>query len=185
MSTVVPLIVFVLQIVAIVCFWRFIARPHLRMTYVYPLFAVRDKLIYLLATGKLGEDDFLYQEIYKATNIIIQNSQELTLRRFVEAVVDAKNKGYDPSDERLERIIRELERLDDRQVNDAIVSFYKAVIDIFIWNSIVLRLVTIKWRMFNPDSGWLRFPKITSLQKTAWEIFNAYQRAWSTMSSAA
>ena len=40
-------------------------------TQKYKLFCVRDNLIYLVASGKLNEDDLVFQRFYKAVNHFI------------------------------------------------------------------------------------------------------------------
>ena len=55
----------------------------------YKLYAVRDNLIYLVATNKLKEDDFVFQRFYKAVNYFIDANDKINLHHFVSAVEKA------------------------------------------------------------------------------------------------
>jgi len=136
-----PMILFALQLLVVFLFWIFVVRRHFQKSRVYPLYAVRDKFVYLVAAEKLEEDDVLFQEFYKAINIMIPNSKQLTLRNFVNAIVDARRKGHDPAqDEKLKEIQKALARVKDDEVKKTIISFYDTVLSLLIRNSLQIRL---------------------------------------------
>lgn len=66
----------------------------------YKLYAVRDNLIYLVATNKLKEDDFVFQRFYKAVNYFIDANDKINLHHFVSAAEKARRKGIDPAEEK-------------------------------------------------------------------------------------
>jgi len=159
-----------IQVLILLMFWFLIARRHLQMSHAYPLYAVRDKFVFLVAAGKLKEQDPIFNEFYKVTNIMIQNSKALTLRRVVNAVEEAKRKGFDPADKkRVEEIVKALQKLDDPLIKDAVFSFYEAMYSLFLSNSKILRIET-----------WLHYsfiPRITEFQKRVSNIFESFQQA--------
>jgi len=169
------IVIAALQVGLFVFFWLYIFRPHIRMSYVYPLYAVRDKLIYLVAAGKLQEESFLFQEFYKAVNMIIPESHELTLRLFVDAMREAREKGHDPAvEKRFVQIKEALEKLNDREIDEAVRSFFEAVMHVLVSNSIILRI--FRWL------NWpARPPRLTSFQKRTWNILNDYRNAASSL----
>lgn len=165
----------ILQLGLFAFFWLAIYRPHIRMSYVYPLYAVRDKLIQLVAVGKLQEESFIFQEFYKATNMIIPKSHSLTLRLFVEAVREAREKGHDPATEkRLKEIKEALSKLNDREIDETVRSFYEAVMHVLVSNSVILRIV--RWLNWSP-----RPPTLTLFQKRTWSILTDYRNAASSL----
>lgn len=176
-----PIVFFMLQIIALLLFWSLIIRRHFQMASVYPLYVVRDKFINLVAEGKLEEDGLLFQEFYKAINIMIPNSKHLTFHNFVGAIIDARKKGYDPSlDEKLKEIQKALTLVRDNEVKDSIILFYDTVMSLLLRQSMSLRLMT--WfvrisRQLKPISP----PGVTPFQKKAWGILNDYQNAHSSI----
>ena len=111
----------------------------------YRLYRVRDEFIYLVASGKLREDEFLFQEFYKSINHFISYTDSITFGTFVRAIQSARQNGLDPAtDEKVLRLRKEL-RLKDQAVNDVVGGFFKAMLDILVENSLLLRiLVTVQ-----------------------------------------
>ncbi len=61
-------------------------RLEMRRIQRYRLFALRDKLILLVAEGKIKEEDSVFQFLYTGLNKIIPHAKPLSLRRFVGAI---------------------------------------------------------------------------------------------------
>lgn len=175
MSVMLLHIVLALNVVLLIAFYFSVYRKHKRMTYAYPLYAVRDKLVWLVASGKLQESDFLFQFFYKSVNIFIQNKDFFTLQRLINVIEDVRSKGYDPSQEQdLKKIQRELATA-DQEVKDAVNSFYKAVLYLFVLNSPLLS----RYGLLEKYVAW------TSSQKTARVIRGEYQNASQAIACAA
>jgi hypothetical protein len=151
------------------------------MAHVYPLYAIRDKLIYLVASEKLHEEDFLFQEFYKAVNIIIPNSKKLTLQVLVRSIEEARQKGHDPAvSEKVSQIQKALEGVDG-EVRNVIAQFYNAVLMLFIYNSLTLRFfakVLSGWKGISP-------PTPTRFRKEAWNFYVDYRQAYTMVASPA
>jgi hypothetical protein len=71
--------VIVLQALAIRRF-----RNQAAITRKYRYFAIRDELIYLVASDHMSEDDFVFQQFYNAVNFLITNYKTLTLGSFLQ-----------------------------------------------------------------------------------------------------
>jgi hypothetical protein len=157
-----------IQFLAVVFFWFIVIRKNLQMAHVYPLYAIRDKLIYLVASGKLQEGDFLFQEFYKAVNIVIPNSRRLTFNVLVRSIEEARQKGHDPAvSQKVIRIQKELEKVDD-EVRSVVAEFYQSVMLLFVYNSIALRLLS---KLFSSPLVTTRF------RREAWSFYSDYRQA--------
>ena len=170
----------VVQATIIGALWFFWGHRQLQTVRTYPLYEVRDKLINLVASGKLKEDDPIFKEFYKSINIIIGNSKKFTLYRLVLALEYAREKGLDPAEEeKLEQITELILKTDDEEIRDAFLSFYESVFNLILKNSPVLRLA---W--------WLKLtlhsiPVVTKRHKTTVNVFSRYNNARSAMLCAA
>lgn len=107
----------------------------------YKLYAVRDNLIYLVATNKLKEDDFVFQRFYKAVNYFIDANDKINLHHFVSAAEKARRKGIDPAEEKNFREIHSALKTMGPEVNEVANQFYSAMLEILIENSFLLRVV--------------------------------------------
>lgn|SRR5574337_245323 len=166
-----------LQFLIVLLFWLAVVRRHLQMARAYPLYAIRDKLIYLVASEKLHEEDFLFQEFYKAINIIIPNSKNLTLQVLVRSIEEARQKGHDPAvTEKVNQIQKALEGVDD-DVRNVIIQFYSAVLMLFIRNSLIFRFFAkiLSWWKGVPP------PTPTQFRKEAWSFYVDYRHAYTTV----
>ena len=174
MATTIIFGVLVLQILMVLIYWIFVSRRHTKMANVYPLYEVRDKLVWLVASGQLKEGDFLFQEFYKAANIIIPASHMLNLKTLLKAIQEARDKDRDPATEKkVKRIKQEISLVNNPEVKDVIYSFYDSIIGIIIKSSSILSLVSkfLKWNQkITP-------PTITTFQKSAWKTFSDYNNA--------
>src|SRR5881409_3854540 len=107
----------------------------------YRLFKVRDDLIYLVAAGKLNEDDFIFQEFYRASNYFVQATDLINVKTLVSALLEARRKGIDPAvEDAWRRVYRELQGRDP-EVTKAVAGFYRAMTEILLENSWFVRMV--------------------------------------------
>jgi hypothetical protein len=113
---------------------------HAKLAEKYKLFAARDAFIRLVAEEKLQEDDPVFQVFYKASNFLVQNTEEINLGAFVAALEEARRKGVDPAVEAFMERIHDAARKNP-DVKGAVDAFYKAIQDILFRNSWVLRLL--------------------------------------------
>ena len=107
----------------------------------YKLYAVRDQLIYLIATNQIREDDFVFQRFYKAVNYFIETTNHINLGTFIAAIDSARSKGIDPAEENNWKAIRADLRKRSPEVNAVANSFYAAMLEILIENSFPLHLI--------------------------------------------
>ena len=112
-------------------------RKDRRQVERYPLYAVRDELLLLVARGRLAESEFLFQLLYGASNFILRDTRQITLKFMAEA----RQEGLDPAVEtNLRRIIEELpSRHED--VRRVFSAFFHELYQILYRNSFALRMV--------------------------------------------
>ena len=159
-----------LQVCILIVFWLFVGRRHLQKVNTYPLYAVRDKFLLLVAQGKLREDDPLFSFFYKSINVIIANSKNFTFSRFVRALEAAQEKGLDPTEEKkIKEIIEAIQKVEDPEIREAVLLFFEEIFGLLVKNSQILRIVD--WLQRNP------FPMMTKKQKSAGAVFNRYSHA--------
>jgi hypothetical protein len=155
-------------------------RKHMAAARKYRLFAVRDDLLMLVAEGKLSEDSRAFKRYYESINFLVNNTNYLTLGTLISALMAAKKKGLDPSDEDVE-IKRELER--NRDLAKWLMSFYRELMAIIRDNSLFLRTLLL-CRGFLPKR---KEPPshLPAVQRKAWEFYRDYSRASNRLSVAA
>jgi hypothetical protein len=105
----------------------------------YRLYKVRDELIMLVAKGLVREDEFIFENFYRATSFYIKKTNTITLSTFIAAVMDAEKTGLDlATRERVKRVHEALKSKDPR-VGRAISEFYQTILEILLENSPTLR----------------------------------------------
>src|SRR5207244_6657296 len=93
----------------------------------YRLYRVRDDLVYLVASGKLREDDFVFQTFYRAANHFVRATDTINLKTVVNALLEARRRGIDPAvEDQWTRIARELKSI-DKEVAMTVMGFYRAM----------------------------------------------------------
>ena len=105
----------------------------------YRLFAVRDKLLYLVANGSLPETSMVFKVFYRAMNVYIAELESVTLVSFIRASLAAKTEIEKQNRERLRDALMRL----SPEVHGVIDEFFHAVMDALRYNSPMLSLVLI------------------------------------------
>jgi hypothetical protein len=145
----------------------------------YKLYAVRDALTYLVAEGKLSEDEFLFQMFYAVTNHLIKTTRKsLSLRAFLQSVLILEQQGRDPATgELLPHVMEEIKHK-DADVAFAIFGFFTTVNDILRENSLIIRLFHRWPALRRVVQRLLKFKRITRLpQVKAYRVYQRYDRA--------
>ena len=115
--------------------WRFLRRERLK-TDRYALFAVRDRIVRLVAERHVSEDDESFRFLYEEINFIIPRSEPLTLRNVVRAIRDSRLL----SDEAFRERWRAAARHQDSHVRDAARDFIYAILGILIGRSLFVKV---------------------------------------------
>jgi hypothetical protein len=148
----------------------------------YKLFKVRDELIYLVATGKLPEDDLIFNRFYKASTFFIEHSNEINLVNWIAAAEQARKKGLDPAERANYNEIQKRLKHASPEVKKAANDFYEAFLLILVENSLVLRLIS----RFNSMAAAFKFvasimaplpSRTAQTRKAALEFYCDYRRA--------
>jgi len=157
-------------------------RVHINKAQAYRLFAVRDQLIYLVATGKLREQDVVFQIFYKAINYFVNETKNVTFRSFIDSMEAGRRKGLDPATEKNRAKLWRALRSADPEVRAAVEQFADAMTLIMVENSALLRfLVAYKWprralsvvaQTLQGLGGWLR----QSAHSRALTYYGEYER---------
>jgi hypothetical protein len=105
----------------------------------YKLFAVRDKLVYLAASGRLSETSMVFKVFYRAMNTYVSELDRLTIVSFVRASIVVKT---ELEKENGERLIDSLRR-SDPEVQGVIDEFFHVVMHALRYNSPLLNIVLL------------------------------------------
>ncbi|OFV98894.1 MAG: hypothetical protein A3H28_08620 [Acidobacteria bacterium RIFCSPLOWO2_02_FULL_61_28] len=119
------------------------------MRHKYRLYAVRDKLIYLVAGGQLDETHFLFRVFYGATNRCIREVKELSLISFARASMTART---DLQNQVTEKVITEIEMAPE-ETRAVINDFFVAMMEIAIANNWLLVLII---KLAEHGDKWIR-----------------------------
>jgi hypothetical protein len=82
----VAILLFSATLVSVLVSWFFLQRPQWTKHQRLPLFAIRDRLIWLVAEGKLEEDDQVFQCLYRNLNAIIPIARPMRFGRIVRGL---------------------------------------------------------------------------------------------------
>lgn len=110
----------------------------------YKLFHVRDELIYLVASGKIAENDPVFQGFYKAVNLFIERCDRFNLASLISTLENARSKGLDPAEETTRRSLHLELKKKTPEVRAVANRFYATVLEILIENSFPLHLI-MRW----------------------------------------
>jgi len=120
-----------------------------RVNQKYPLFAVRDNLVYLRIKGEFDHDPELYDYYCRMCNSLILHTQELNLNRFLQALKDVTEDDEVCSEDLFNRIIES-----PKPVQQTICQLYSVITKILLQNSTLLR-VLVKLRLTGRLFGFL------------------------------
>jgi hypothetical protein len=102
----------------------------------YKLYALRDKLLYLMATGQVKEDSLLFKVFYTTVVGSIKEIKDLKLWNIAKASVAARSVMQEQQRERLGAEIKAA----SPEVKEFVMDFYHAMMDIAVANSPLLVL---------------------------------------------
>ncbi len=138
----VTLLVMVLIVLAASHFFaRLRARRHAALAQKYRLYKVRDDLVYLVASGVVREDDPVFREFYEATNYFINATDSINLRGLLSAIREARKRGIDPAATRKRAEVHDALKHRDGKVAEAVGHFYRAMTEVLLENSWLVRTV--------------------------------------------
>ena len=111
--------------------------------HAYRLFALRDRLIYMLAVGQLAEDEFLFKVLYSALTRGIGELDNLTVYAFVKASISAKSELEAAQEEKFKEAIDSA----DPNMREFVRDFAVSMMDIMRANSPILNLTlfAVRW----------------------------------------
>jgi len=101
----------------------------------FRLYAIRDKIIYLAATGELPQDGMVFKVFYNAVNASISEASALTVASLVQASMKAKTAVQQAKRERLMEAIQG----SSPGTREAVEEFVTTMMDIVYSNSLALR----------------------------------------------
>lgn len=133
----------------------------------YKLFAARDRLVWLVASGALSEDDRAFRFLYEGVNRLIPAAKPLSLRAAVtmlkhSQLVDQEQVG----------LIRCMAEHKDKEVRETVAELFDAIIDIFLVRSLFVQIVRLGFQGHRV-ARWVRraLGSIFPAQKEAYEIY--------------
>ena len=146
----------------------------------YRLYALRDRLISLVADGKLSEKNLLFKTFYEALVTSIGLTSKLTVYGLIQASLAAKNAIQKQKDDRLQDAIDHAEPAVRSFVND----FASVMMDIMMKNSTALRVTLLVLHHSGKFFRSLRIMKRSIVPSRGREIYESY-RYFERMQSAA
>lgn len=105
----------------------------------YRLYATRDKLVYLVATGRLSETSMVFKVFYRAMNTYTAELKSLNLVSFIRASVAVRSELEKENQARLKDAFQRT----DPEVRSVINEFIQAVMDALKYNSPTLNLILV------------------------------------------
>jgi hypothetical protein len=102
----------------------------------YRLYAVRDKLLYLVASGHLSETSTVFKVFYRAMNTYAAEIDSLTIVSFFRASLAVKTELEKENQQRLSEAMRSA----SPEVQSVVDEFIRVVMDALRYNSPMLNL---------------------------------------------
>lgn len=136
----------------------------------FKLYAFRDELISLMTKGKLLQDEFVFQKLYKMINNSICVSEHLSFIDFVKA---AQENGRDYSGRFEEEIINK-----DKEVKELTSAYIGTILNIMLKNSFIFRAVLqfIRLRHLSKLPQALKQSFLFIRQKEAVNVYKEYTK---------
>ncbi len=132
-----------LSCIAILPFIRMLWKSELESCR-YSIFAVRDHLVLLVASGKLDDDSLLFRYYYKRTNDILRLTEKMHFEGLYQAILSTKLSKQRIADHKERMVsIQKIIHDSDPQVKDAIEAYYDAVIDLMMVNTNIFSFVYV------------------------------------------
>jgi len=143
--TIIPDILFVLALAGLA------SVPLIRMAWKaevescrYAMYAVRDQLILLVATGKLSEDSVLFQHYYKRSNDILRLTEKMHLEGLYQALISTQlSEGRVAEHRERLRKVHDILNKADPEVKEVVQSYYSAIIELMMVNSNLFSFVKV------------------------------------------
>lgn len=132
----------------------------------YKLYALRDRLLYLAASGKLSQDSLVFRAFYAAVTASISEVRSLTLYSFIRASVTAKSAIQK---ERSDLLKAEIDH-STSEIKAFVDNFAEAMMEITIANSPILRVLLFSFarcgRLIRQVRQWIAFPQTYEAYQT-------------------
>jgi hypothetical protein len=144
----------------------------------YRLFAVRDKLLYLAASGNLSETSMVFKVFYRALNTYIAELEDLTLVSFAKASIVVRTELEKENQQKLVAALRRA----DPEVQEVINEFFCVAMDALRYNSpmlsFVLAIATHCHRLFS----FIR--KLRPFRAPVYDTYRFYENIHGAMGTA-
>ena len=132
----------------------------------YRLYAVRDKLVYLVASGQLSETSTVFKVFYRAMNTYAAAIDSLTIVSFFKASLAARTELEKENQQRLSAALKNA----SPEVQAVIDEFTRVVMDALRYNSPMLNLCLSAARHFG------RFFKfVRSIRRFPVPVYDTYR----------
>lgn len=123
-------------------------RATLRKKACFAMYAVRDDLVYLVASGKLDEDGHVFQHYYTRVNAILSAAPNIGLDNMLETIFTKWTTPQDfaefleQADQKAQRLFRD-DAFNDAGVRCVIADYYSGVRNMILAHSSTLRMLYI------------------------------------------
>ena len=126
-------------------FFMYLNSRTARRAASYKLYAVRDRLILLVAQGKLSEDSRIFQYYYSRVNDLIALAPNIGFDDVLNGYIILKeNKNFEKSMKEAEARANEMHRLlktESTEISDAVSAYYSAAHNMMLAHSSIIKLL--------------------------------------------
>ena len=139
--------------------------------YKFRLYALRDKLIYLVSSGQLAENSLIFKVFYGALTKSIGEIDRVTLYSLVRASISAKTAIEQEKRERLQHAVDNA----SPQTREFVFEFAEAMMKIMIANSPALNLMLLVGHRCGSVLKFLRNHTIGQIRTRSEEVYYSYR----------
>lgn len=133
----------------------------------YRFFAIRDRLVWLVAEEKLVENDPAFQFLYEGVTRIIPAAKPLGLKDVVATL-----KASQFVDEQRLRVIKNILEHKDKEVREVAADLFSAIVEVLLARSLFVRLARIGFHgYFFTKQARHVFGRVFKTQNEAYEVY--------------
>ncbi|BDP30200.1 hypothetical protein DC364_21240 [Vibrio vulnificus] len=114
---------------------------------VFQMFAIRDRLVLMVAQEKISEDSKVFQYYYKRVSFLLELAPNIGLDDMINHMLSAKKAGARRSDIERSRAeadeIAKLKELECEEVRELVADYYRVSKELILAHSSLSRLVMI------------------------------------------
>jgi hypothetical protein len=123
-------------------------RSTLRKKACFEMYAIRDDLVYLVASGQLSEDNHVFQHYYTRANALLASAPDIGIDNLLEAIFTQRTSRRDfveflaRAESKAQRLFQDV-AFENPQVRCTVANYYSGVRNMILAHSSSLRLLYV------------------------------------------